>query len=75
MIKRSPIIHRIPVVTRGQVFQTIASASPDYKNAQIMGTYPTIESARYHYPDDMAKWRKEHGPGSVWYAIRPTTLE
>lgn len=71
---RMPIITRVPIVTKGNVFQTIASFSPDYKNAQVMGTYPTLESARSHYQGDMDNWRAKNGSGSVHYAIRQTTL-
>lgn len=71
---RVPIIIRVPIVTRGDVFQTIVSFSPDYKNAQVMGTYPTLESARYHYQGDMDNWKRENGSGSCHFAIRQTTL-
>lgn len=74
MIRRIPIICRVPIVSKGEVYQTIASFSPNYENAHVMGTYPNIETARYHYQDDMDNWRREHGQGSVHYAIRQTTL-
>ena len=71
---RIPIITRVPIVTKGDVFQTIVSYSPDYKNAQVMGTYPTLESARSHYKDDMEDWRAKNGSGTIHYAIRQATL-
>lgn len=66
-------IKRVPIITKGKVYQTIASHNGDFTDVHVMGQYPDIETARYHYSEDMDNFRRTQG-GASHYAIRLVEL-
>ena len=66
---------RIPIVTDGVKYQTIASMNDHYEPCVVMGTYPDIETARDNYTEDINEIKRTTG-GYRHYAIRKVeTLE